>query len=87
MRTEFAIDGADCPVCLNETLDNLRGITGIRSIEASSTSRCLVIEHDDFSIEELITRLHDHLHGTATASNEIVMTDVVPTIAIAPCAH
>ena len=87
MRTEFAIHGADCPVCLNQTLSSLRALPGIRRVEASSTQGCLVIDHGDLSIPALLARLHTGLHGTAMASNELVMTEVMPTIAITRCPH
>ena len=87
MRTEFAIQGADCPVCLNQTLSSLRALPGIRSVEASSTQGCLLIDHGDLNIPALLALLHTGLHGTAMASNELVMTEVLPTIAITRCAH
>jgi hypothetical protein len=31
--------------------------------------------------------MRDHLHGTSLASNEIVMTDLVPEITVLHCSH
>jgi copper chaperone CopZ len=87
MRTEFTVKGADCPVCLNETLDHLRRLPGVRSVEASSAAGCLVVQHDDVSLEELIDQLRHHLHGSSLASNEIVMTNLVPEITVLHCSH
>lgn len=87
MRTEFTMKGADCPSCLNETLDHLRGLHGVRSAEASSSAGCLVVQHDGVSLEELIDQMRDHLHGTSFASNEIVMTGLVPEITVLHCSH
>jgi cation transport ATPase len=87
MRTEFTVKGADCPACLNETLDHLRGLPEVSSAEASSVNGCLVVQHDDMSLDELIDQMRDHLHGTSLASNEIVMTDLVPEITVLHCSH
>jgi hypothetical protein len=87
MRTEFAIEGADCGACLNDTLEHLRGLPAVRSVHASSSDGCLVVEHDAGSPQELVDAMRQHLHGTFLASNEIVMDDVVPTIAIRSCTH
>ncbi len=87
MRTEVAIDGADCSYCLNETLELLRAMTGVRSVEASSTSHCLVVDHDDIDLDALVAAMHQHLHGVGTSGTEIVMTEVGPTVRLLGCSH
>jgi copper chaperone CopZ len=87
MRTEFIIEGADCGRCLNETLEHLQAVEGVRSAHASSADGCLVIEHDGVSVEELVRRLHDQLHGTELSGNEVVMTEVNPTVRVLGCPH
>ena len=46
-----------------------------------------MIDHGDLSIPALVALMHTGLHGTAMASNELVMTEVMPTIAITRCPH
>jgi copper chaperone CopZ len=87
MRTEVTIDGADCPYCLNETIEHLRSMAGVQSVEASSVSRCLVVEHADLDVDALVAAMHEHLHGVGTSGTEIVMTEVGPTVRLLGCSH
>lgn len=87
MRTEVVIQGANCPFCLNETLELLRATPGVQSVEASSSAGCLVVVHDSTDEETLVDLMHAHLHGIAKAGNEIVMTEVGPTVRILGCSH
>lgn len=87
MRTEVVIQGANCPLCLNETLEALRAIPGVRSVDASSSRGCLVIVHDTTDEKALVAVMHTHLHGITKAGNEIVMTEVGPTVKLLGCCH
>ncbi len=87
MRTELRIDGANCPICLNETLAALRSSPGVEDVEASSTSGCLLIDHDDVDVATLIATARSHLHGVAMASAEIVMVSVEPLVVELHCDH
>lgn len=87
MRTELIIEGANCPQCLNETLDRLRGLPGVRSAEASSVHGCLVVDHADLDVEDLVEAMQHHLHGVSRAGTEIVMTEIGPRVRSLGCAH
>jgi copper chaperone CopZ len=87
MRTELRIDGANCPLCLNATLDALRAIPGVRDIATSSVARCLAIEHDDVDPHSLFDTIREHLHGVAMSGAEIVMVSVDPLVGDLHCNH
>lgn len=87
MRTELRIDGANCPACLNATLDALRAVPGVRDVGTSSVDGCLVIEHDDVDGATLGAVIREHLHGVAMSGAEIVMVSVEPLVADLHCGH
>ncbi|HWL41374.1 MAG TPA: hypothetical protein VNQ73_00420 [Ilumatobacter sp.] len=87
MRTELRVGGANCATCLNETLDALRAMPGIRAVTASSTAGCLAIEHDDVPVEQLASTIQNHLHGVAMYGAEIVMVSVEALVADLYCGH
>lgn len=87
MLTKLHIEGANCPVCLNDVVDRLRGVDGINSVDSSIGEGCIAIDHDELTEADLIAWIGGSLHGVAMASNEIVMNNVVPTISVLPCEH
>lgn len=87
MRTEVSIDGANCPQCLNETLEQLRMIPGVGSVEASSVHGCLVVDHNDLDVDGLVAAMHQHLHGVGRSGTEIVMTEIGPKVRVLGCRH
>lgn len=87
MHTELRIDGANCPTCLDATIEALRATPGVRAVTASSTAGCLAVDHDDLDPTVLVATAHSHLHGVARASTEIVMVSVDPLIAELHCQH
>lgn len=87
MRTELRIEGANCPTCLNDTLDVLRSTPGVRDVATSSTSGCLAIDHDDLDPTRLAETIRGHLHGVSIAGAEIVMVSVEPMVADLHCTH
>jgi copper chaperone CopZ len=87
MRTELSIDGANCPLCLNATLDALRTMPGVHDVVTSSVAGCLAIDHDDVDPDSLADTIREHLHGVATSSAEIVMVSVDPLVVDLHCHH
>lgn len=87
MRTELRIDGANCPDCLNHTVDVLRATPGVRAVSTSSVGGCLAIEHDDLDPAALSDTIREHLHGITMAGAEIVMVSVDPLVANLHCGH
>lgn len=85
--TEIAVAGANCPWCLNETLDVLRREPGVVSVAADLGGPCLRIEHDGPSVERLLALIRDHLHAESTSSFEQVMVAVDPQVAELHCSH
>jgi copper chaperone CopZ len=85
MLTKLQIEGANCPMCLNDLIDRLRGVDGINSVDSSIGDGCVAVDHDELSRADLIAWIGESLHGVAMASNEIVMNSVVPTVSVLPC--
>ena len=84
---EIRIQGANCPYCLNETMDRLRAEPGVASVRASMADGCLVVEHRDVAEARLVAIVGDNLHGSARSSNEIVMVQIDAEVAELHCAH
>jgi hypothetical protein len=84
---EISIAGANCPWCLNETLDALRAHDGVVSVATSITSQCLRVEHDGVDDAFLLAIVRRHLHADGTSSAEHVMTAVDAVVADIGCRH
>lgn len=87
MRTTLQVDGANCSLCLNQIVDQLRLLDGINSINTSITAGCIAVDHDDLVESDLVLLIGASLHGIGMASNEIVMTDISPVISVLHCNH
>jgi hypothetical protein len=87
MHTELRIDGANCPVCLNATLEALRSTPGVRSAVTSSSAGCLAIDHDDLDESMLVGTIREHLHGVDMSAAEVVMVSVDPLVVDLHCQH
>ncbi len=87
MQTTLRVDGANCPLCLNELIDRLRAVDGINSVNSSIAEGCIAIDHDDLVQADLIELIGSSLHGVAMASNEVVMSTVNPLISVLHCTH
>ena len=74
MHTNLRVDGANCPLCLNDVVNHLRTIDGITSVDSSISDGCIAIDHDDLDMAELIDTIRTSLHGVTMAANEIVMS-------------
>jgi copper chaperone CopZ len=84
--TELRIEDANCSLCLNDIIDRLRAADGINSVDSSIAEGCLAVDHE-LTESDLIAWIGDSLHNVAMASNEIVMSSVVPSISVLPCEH
>lgn len=88
MHTNLRVDGANCPLCLNELVDRLRSVDGIRSVNSSISDGCVAIDHDNIlTRSDLVGLIGVSLHGTDMASNEIVMSTIDPVVTMLQCAH
>ncbi|HEY3485963.1 MAG TPA: hypothetical protein VGK49_11295 [Ilumatobacteraceae bacterium] len=85
--TEIMVSGANCPWCLNETLDLLRREPGVVSVHASAAGECITIRHDDVALERLLAVIRGRLHGEVVSSSEHVMVAVEPLVAELHCRH
>jgi hypothetical protein len=85
--TEIEVVGADCPWCLNDTLDRLRTIDGVTGVHASMTGRCIQVLHHQAHVPSLLAVVRTTLHGTSTFSNELEMVAIDPHVAPTSCAH
>lgn len=86
MQTDVRVDGANCSLCLNALIEQLRSVKGINTVDSSITEGCVAINHDLFETD-LLDLIGTSLHGVALASNEVVMTTVTPTISPRHCTH
>jgi copper chaperone CopZ len=88
MLTKLQLEGANCSLCLNDIIDQLREVEGVNSVTSSIAEGCLAIDHDDeLTRSDLIAWIGSSLHGVTMASNEIVMTSINPSISALPCEH
>jgi copper chaperone CopZ len=83
--TEIAIDGANCPWCFNETIDELRAQPGVRSVTASISAQCLRVEHAGSDPAHLIETVRQHLRADAMFGAEHEMVNVEPRVADLRC--
>lgn len=86
MITTFNVQRANCPTCLDETLDALRRLPGVRAVHGSVDGPCIEIDHDGADSDALFASVRTHLHGVEMSANEIVMVPIEPEVAVL-CAH
>jgi copper chaperone CopZ len=87
MVTEMRIDGANCPICLNTTLDALRAVPGVQHVSMSSVEGCVAIDHDDVDVATLVDTIRGHLHGIVMYGAEFEMVSIDPVVAELRCGH
>ncbi|MBX7160555.1 MAG: hypothetical protein K1X95_09720 [Acidimicrobiia bacterium] len=85
--TEFAVDGANCPQCFNETLDALRAQPGVVVAAGSLTDQCVRVEHDGADVDQLLGLVRRHLHADVLAAREQAMGPVDARIEQVGCTH
>jgi glucose-6-phosphate dehydrogenase assembly protein OpcA len=83
--TEIEIPGANCPWCVNETLDALRRRPGVVAVGTSMSGQCLRVEHRGVDTDQLLDTVREHLHTEAMASAEHVMAAVDAHVAVHVC--
>lgn len=86
-HTELRIDGANCPHCLNATVEALQAVPGVHRVVTSSVAGCLSIEHDSVDVDGLVDTVREHLHGVAMSGPEVVMVSVDPLVVDLHCTH
>ncbi len=84
MQTTLRIDGANCPTCFNETLDDLTRLDGVRSVQGSVAGPCIEIDHQ-VEIEVITAAIRNRLHGIEMFANEIRMVSVEPVLLSRTC--
>lgn len=87
MQTSLRIDGANCPACFNETLDDLAHIDGVRAVHGSLAGPCIEVDHDDVALDVIARTIRTRLHGTEMFANEVRMVAIEPAAITAPCPH
>jgi hypothetical protein len=85
--TEITVTGANCPWCLNETLDLLRREPGVVAVDANIGGQCLRVRHHDVAVDRLLAVIRDHLHADDMSSAEHVMAGIDPQVADLHCTH
>lgn len=87
MQTSFRLDGANCPNCFSETLDELALIDGVHGVCGSAAGPCIEIVHDDGVLGTVTALVHERLHGVEMFANELEMVPVEPVSMEQPCVH
>ena len=87
VTTEITIAGANCPWCLEATVDALRAEPGVVSVDASTIDGCLSVAHRDLDEDRLLGIVRRQLHGYDRTPRETVMVEVDPQIAALHCPH
>jgi len=86
MQTTLRIDGANCPTCFNETLDDLARLDGVRSAHGSVAGPCIEVDHD-VAIEAITAAIRNRLHGIEMFANEMRMVPLEPVATSMACTH
>lgn len=84
---EMIIQGANCALCLNVTLDQLRAQPGVVGVHLSAANQCLRIEHEISVPGDYVDLVRVTLRGVTKYGNEIVMVEVDPEVAQLNCTH
>jgi regulator of cell morphogenesis and NO signaling len=85
MQTTLRIDGANCPTCFNETLEDLARLDGVRSVHGSFAGPCIEVTHD-VALDAITDAIRNRLHGIEMFANEIRMVPLEP-VTTSTCAH
>jgi regulator of cell morphogenesis and NO signaling len=86
MQTTLRIDGANCPTCFNDTLDDLALLDGVRSAHGSVAGPCIEVDHDD-ALDAIIDAIRNRLHGIEMFANEVRMIPLEPVAMSVTCTH
>ena len=86
MQTSLRVDGANCPTCFNETLDELATVVGVLSVHGSLDGPCIEIEHEGADMDVVAATIRDRLHGIEMYSNEVRMVPLA-FIELTACTH
>ena len=86
MQTSVRIDGANCPMCFNETIEALAHLDGVRHVHGSFAGPCLEIDHD-IALETINSIIRGRLRGVEMFANEIRMVPLEPVALTTTCAH
>jgi regulator of cell morphogenesis and NO signaling len=86
MQTSLRIDGANCPNCFDQTLDDIAQLDGVSSVHGSFAGPCIEVEHD-VEIETITEAIRNRLHGIEMFANEVRMVPLEPIIISNDCSH
>jgi regulator of cell morphogenesis and NO signaling len=86
MQTSLRIDGANCPNCFDQTLDDIAQLDGVVSVHGSFAGPCIEVEHD-VEIDTITEAIRNRLHGIEMFANEVRMVPLEPVIISNECAH
>jgi hypothetical protein len=87
MHTELRMDGAICPICLNNAMDALLDLNGVHTVQASISAGCLSIDHDFASPDVLVDVVRSTVYAVTMSANEIVMSPIEPVVTTLCCDH
>lgn len=86
MQTSLRIEGANCPTCFNETVEDLARLDGVRSVHGSFAGPCIEVDHDA-ALETITGAIRNRLHGIEMFGNEIRMVPLEPVTLTTTCMH
>ncbi len=80
MHTTLRIDGANCPFCFNDAIDELKLASGVLDVQGSLTGPCIDITNDATADVDVLTSIvRERVHGTSMYANEIEMVPLEPS--------
>ena len=86
VHTSLRIDGANCPTCFNQTLDDLAGLPGVRLVQGSFAGPCIDVIHD-VPLEAITAVVRNRLRGIEMFANEVRMVPLEPSAEPGACVH
>jgi len=88
VNTTLRVDGANCSLCFNDTLDELRAANGVAGVQGSIFTSLIDVAHDaSITTATLATILRNRLHGIEMYANEIRMVPLAPVAVCPQCTH
>lgn len=87
MQTSVRIDGANCPSCFNDAIEDIARIDGVRSVHGSFAGPCIEVDHGDVTLDVIVGAIRNRLHGIEMFANEIRMVPIEPVTTSASCSH
>jgi hypothetical protein len=79
MQTLVRVEGANCPLCMNDARDRLLADPLVHEVRMHATAHCWEVDHDYDDTSVITDALRRWLHAWEVADNgEVVMVTTTP---------